>query len=81
MDKLGGLHSATTLYELGVDGKTRQSILRHANIQITENIYTKPVAEVSKTAMAKVERAFNTKLKAARKKATARTKKALEKRG
>jgi len=41
--------------------------VRHANIQITENIYTKPVSEESKTAMAKVERAFNTKLKAARK--------------
>ena len=58
---------ATTLYKLGVDGKTRQSIFRHANIQITENIYTKPVSEVSKAAMAKVEKAFNTKLKAARK--------------
>src|SRR6202030_4718165 len=46
---------ATTLYELGVDGKTRQSILRHANIAITENIYTKPVSEVSKAAMKKVE--------------------------
>src|SRR5579872_1564519 len=63
---------ATTLYKLGVDGKTRQSILRHANIQITENIYTKPVSEVSKTAMAKVERAFNGKLKAARNKTMAR---------
>jgi len=59
---------ATTLYKLGVDGKTRQSILRHANLQITENIYTKPVSEVSKTAMSKVERAFNAKLKAARRK-------------
>ena len=58
---------ATSLYRMGVDGKTRQSILRHANIQITENIYTKPVSAVSKKAMAKVERAFNTKLKAARK--------------
>ena len=58
---------ATTLYELGIDGKTRQSILRHANIAVTENIYTKPVSEVSKTAMAKVERAFNAKLKSARK--------------
>jgi integrase len=63
---------ATSLYKMGVDGKTRQSILRHANIQITENIYTKPVSEVSKTAMAKVERAFNTKLRAARKKAMSR---------
>lgn len=57
---------ATTLYELGTDAKTRQAILRHANISVTENIYTQPVSEVSKTAMAKVEKAFNRKLKAAR---------------
>ncbi len=71
---------ATTLYELGVDGKTRQSILRHANIAMTENVYTKPVSEVSKAAMVKVEKAFNAKLKATRKKATAPTRKALVKR-
>lgn len=58
---------ATTLYSLGVEAKTRQSILRHANIQVTENIYTQPVSKISKAAMAKVEKAFNTKLKAARK--------------
>jgi integrase len=57
---------ATTLYELGTEAKTRQAILRHANVQVTENIYTKPVSEVSKTAMDKVEKAFNTKLKAAK---------------
>ncbi len=72
---------ATSLYRMGVDGKTRQSILRHANIQITENIYTKPVSEVSKRAMAKVERAFNTKLKAARKKAMSHKGRASKKRG
>jgi hypothetical protein len=66
---------------MGVEGKTRQSILRHANIQITENIYTKPVSEVSKRAMAKVERAFNTKLKAARKKAMSHKGRASKKRG
>ena len=67
-----GLHGfrrglATTLYSLGVDAKTRQSILRHANIQVTENIYTQPVSEVSKAAMSKVEKAFKAKLKVARK--------------
>jgi integrase len=56
---------ATTLYELGTEAKTRQAILRHANIQVTENIYTKPVSAVSQAAMAKVEAAFNTKLEAA----------------
>lgn len=59
---------ATTLYELGTEAKTRQAILRHANIQVTENIYTKPVSGVSRAAMAKVEKAFNTKLKAAARK-------------
>ncbi len=59
---------ATTLYKLGVAGKTRQSILRHSNIAVTENIYTQPVSEVSKAAMEKVERAFAAKLKAARRK-------------
>ncbi len=72
---------ATTLYKLGVDGKTRQSILRHANISITENIYTQPVSEVSKAAMTKVEKAFGAKLKVARKKARIRQERALEKRG
>jgi len=55
---------ATTLYALGTEAKTRQAILRHANIQVTENIYTQPVSKVSKAAMAKVENAFK---KAARK--------------
>ena len=59
---------ATTLYELGTEAKTRQAILRHANIQVTENIYTKPVSEVSRAAMEKIEKAFNAKLKAARRK-------------
>jgi integrase len=71
---------ATTLYQLGVDGKTRQSILRHANIALTENIYTKPVSAVSREAMGKVERAFNAELKASRKKQVHR-RKAQAKRG
>jgi integrase len=72
---------ATSLYELGVDGKTRQSILRHANISMTENVYTKPVSKISKAAMAKVEKAFNAKLKIARNEAVATKKKASRKRG
>jgi len=66
---------ATTLYELGEDGKTRQSILRHANIAVTKNIYTKPVSEVLKAAMGRVEKVFSAKLKAARKKARIRKRK------
>jgi integrase len=60
---------ATTLYELGVEAKTRQSILRHANIAMTENVYTKPVSEISQKAMQKVQSAFKAKLLSARKQA------------
>jgi integrase len=58
---------ATTLYELGEDAKTRQAILRHAHVRVTEDYYTKPVSARSRKAMNKVESAFNIKLKAARK--------------
>jgi integrase len=58
---------ATTLYELGEDAKTRQAILRHAHVKVTEDYYTKPVSARSRKAMDKVERVFNTKLRAARK--------------
>jgi integrase len=37
---------ATTLYQLGTEAKTRQAILRHANVAITEQRYTKPVSAV-----------------------------------
>jgi integrase len=40
---------ATTLYELGEDAKTRQAILRHAHIKVTEDYYTKPVAGSGKS--------------------------------
>jgi integrase len=53
---------ATALYELGTDAKTRQAILRHANVRITEEIYTKAVDRVSQAAMRKVQAAFKTKL-------------------
>ena len=55
---------STTLYELGTDARTRQAILRHANASVTEKHYTKAVDAVSTAAMAKVEAAFNKKLKA-----------------
>lgn len=59
---------ATTLYELGTEARTRQAILRHANVAVTEQHYTQAVSKVSKAAMAKVEKTFNVKLKAARRK-------------
>jgi integrase len=46
---------ATNLYELGVEAKTRQAILRHADVSVTEKHYVKPVSEVSAAAMAKFQ--------------------------
>ena len=59
---------ATTLYELGTDSKTRQGILRHANVIITEQAYTKQIDAVSQEAMRKVQAAFKAKLKKSQKK-------------
>jgi integrase len=53
---------STNLYELGVDAKTLQEILRHANVKITEDIYTKPVMDVSREAMTKAQKAFAAKM-------------------
>ena len=53
---------ATALYELGTDAKTRQGILRHANVVVTEQHYTKQVSAVSQKAMRKVQNAFKAKL-------------------
>jgi integrase len=58
---------ATTLYQLGTEAKTRQAILRHANVTVTEQHYTKPVSAVSQKAMRKVQAAFKAKLKKTRK--------------
>jgi integrase len=55
---------ATNLYELGVEAKTRQAILRHADVSVTEKHYVKPVPEVSAAAMAKFQGVLNTKKKA-----------------
>ena len=55
---------ATNLYELGVEAKTRQAILRHADVSVTEKHYVKPVSEVSAAAMAKFEGVLKAKKKA-----------------
>lgn len=64
---------ATNLYELGVEAKTRQAILRHADVSVTEKHYVKPVSEVSATAMRKFQGVLRAKMKA---RAVRRTKKA-----
>jgi integrase len=56
---------ATTLYGLGTEARTRQAILRHANVGVTEKHYTKNVSSVSRAAMNKVQKAA-TKIKKAR---------------
>ncbi len=55
---------ATNLYELGVEPKTRQAILRHADVSVTEKHYVKPVSKVSAAAMAKFQRVLKAKKKA-----------------
>jgi integrase len=55
---------ATNLYELGVEAKTRQAILRHADVSVTEKHYVKPVSEVSAAAMAKFQGVLKAKQKA-----------------
>ena len=55
---------ATNLYELGVEAKTRQAILRHADVSVTEKHYVKPVSEVSAAAMAKFQGVLKAKKKA-----------------
>jgi integrase len=54
---------ATNLYELGVEPKTRQAILRHADVSVTEKHYVKPVSEVSAAAMAKFQGVLKAKIK------------------
>ncbi len=54
---------STLLYELGTDAKTRQAILRHADVAVTERHYTKSVDAVSIAAMDKVQKAAAPKLK------------------
>lgn len=48
----------TLLHSLGTPDKVIQSILRHANVSTTLGFYVKPVAEESRAAMQKLERAL-----------------------
>lgn len=57
---------ATTLYELGTEARTRQAIMRHANVAVTEKFYTKSVDAVSRAAMKKVQKVLAAKMKEAR---------------
>jgi integrase len=65
---------ATNLYELGVEAKTRQAILRHADVSVTEKHYVKPVSKVSAAAMRKFQSVLRAKMKtrAAKQKAARR---------
>ena len=45
-------------YDLGVDAKTRQLILRHSNVATTENIYTKRVDRKVTNAMQQLEQSL-----------------------
>jgi integrase len=49
---------ATNLSGLGVQDKTIQAILRHANVSTTRDFYIRPVAAKSIAAMRKMETAF-----------------------
>jgi integrase len=55
---------ATNLYELGVEAKTRQAILRHADVSVTEKHYVKPVSKVSAAAMQKFQGVLRAKMRA-----------------
>jgi integrase len=55
---------ATNLYELGGEAKTRQAILRHADVRVTKKHYAKPVSKVSAAAMQKFQSVLIAKIKA-----------------
>jgi hypothetical protein len=63
---LNGWKTANNEKSLGgsIDAKTRQAILRHADVSVTEKHYVKPVAEVSAAAMAKFQGVLEAKQKA-----------------
>jgi integrase len=46
---------ATNLHRIGVDDKTIQLILRHANVVTTQNIYIKSISEDAREGMARLE--------------------------
>jgi hypothetical protein len=56
----GGL--ATNLHDLGVDDKTIQAILRHANVAVTQAAYIKTLPAQSIAAMQQLEELVNVKL-------------------
>jgi integrase len=47
---------ATNLHDLGVDDKTIQGILRHANVAVTQKCYIKTLDQQSVAAMRRLER-------------------------
>jgi len=53
---------ATNLHSLGVPDKTIQAILRHANVQVTQNSYIKTLASQSIGAMRQLESLVDVKL-------------------
>lgn len=70
-NRWAGWHSfrrglATRLFYLGVDAKTVQLILRHANVSTTLAHYVIPDPKEAATAMAKLEKALKLKRKRAR---------------
>jgi|SRR5579862_1852364 len=53
----------SVLNSLGIDPKTTQQILRHANVSTTTTYYIKPVDKAAKSAMGRLSRAFEKKMK------------------
>jgi integrase len=56
---------ATNLYDLGVDDKTIQAILRHANVAVTQGCYIKTLDSQSIAAMRQFESLVDVKMLAA----------------
>jgi integrase len=53
---------ATNLHDLGVPDKTIQAILRHANVQVTQNSYIKTLDAQSIAAMKQLETLVDVKM-------------------
>jgi integrase len=53
---------ATNLHDLGVPDKTIQGILRHANVQVTQNSYIKTLDSQSIAAMRQLESLVDVKM-------------------
>jgi hypothetical protein len=52
------------LCDFRVEAKTRQAILRHADVSVTEKHYVKPVSKVSAAAMQKFQGVLRAKMRA-----------------